>query len=362
MMDYNKLRRRTRSVKIGGVTVGGNAPVAIQSMTNTDTADYAATLRQVRALEAAGCDILRLTVPDLAAADTLYRLKADGVRVPLVADIHFDYKVAVRCAELGVDKIRINPGNIGDESRVRAVVKACSERGVPIRIGVNGGSLEKHILAKHGAPTPAALCESALYHIALLEKYDFYDTVVSIKASDVPTMIAANRLLAEKCDYPLHLGVTEAGNSKRGSIKSAIGIGALLADGIGDTVRVSLTADPVEEIGAAKSILSALGIAGQSGMNIVSCPTCGRTKIDLIDLVSRFERAAADEGLLDLPIRVALMGCPVNGPGEAREADIGICGGVGEALLIAHGEVIEKIPEAQVIERLIAEIKKRKKS
>lgn len=360
MMDYNKLRRRTRSVKIGGVTVGGNAPVAIQSMTNTDTADYAATLRQVRALEAAGCDILRLTVPDLAAADTLYRLKADGVRVPLVADIHFDYKVAVRCAELGVDKIRINPGNIGDESRVRAVVKACSERGVPIRIGVNGGSLEKHILAKHGAPTPAALCESALYHIALLEKYDFYDTVVSIKASDVPTMIAANRLLAEKCDYPLHLGVTEAGNSKRGSIKSAIGIGALLADGIGDTVRVSLTADPVEEIGAAKSILSALGIVGQSGMNIVSCPTCGRTKIDLIDLVARFERAAADEGLLDMPIRVALMGCPVNGPGEAREADIGICGGVGEALLIAHGEVIEKIPEAQVIERLIAEIKKRK--
>ncbi len=360
-MNYNEIRRKTRRVNIGGVTVGGNSPIAIQSMTNTDTHDYEATLAQVKALKAAGCDILRLTVPDMAAAEVMYRLKNANVGLPLVADIHYDYRVAVRCAEMGVDKIRINPGNIGGEERVRAVVDACKAHGVPIRIGVNGGSLEKHILEKYPAPTAEALCESAFYHIGLLEKYDFYDTVISIKASDVPTMIAANRLLAARCDYPIHLGVTEAGNKARGSIKSAIGVGALIADGIGDTVRVSLTADPVEEIGAARDILSALGIEGQSGMNIVSCPTCGRTKIDLIDLVGRFEEAARREGLLDLPIRVALMGCPVNGPGEAKEADIGICGGVGEALLIAHGEIVEKIPEDKVIERLIAEIKKLKK-
>ena len=357
-MIYNDVRRRTRAVRVGAVTVGGTAPIAIQSMTNTDTHDYEATLSQVMALKRAGCDILRLTVPDLEAAEVMWRLKNADVDMPLVADIHYDYRVAIRCAEVGVDKIRINPGNIGGEDRVRAVVEACKRYHVPIRIGVNGGSLEKHILEKHGAPTAAALTESALYHVSLLEKYDFYDTVISIKASDVPTMIAANRLLAAKCDYPLHLGVTEAGNQARGSIKSAIGVGALLADGIGDTVRVSLTADPVEEIASARNILSALGIKGQSGMNIVSCPTCGRTKIDLIDLAARFEKAAGEVGLLDLPIRVALMGCPVNGPGEAREADIGICGGVGEALLISHGEILEKIPEDKVIERLIEEIKK----
>lgn len=357
-MIYNDVRRRTRAVRVGAVTVGGTAPIAIQSMTNTDTHDYEATLSQVMALKRAGCDVLRLTVPDLEAAEVMWRLKNADVGMPLVADIHYDYRVAIRCAEVGVDKIRINPGNIGGEDRVRAVVEACKRYHVPIRIGVNGGSLEKHILEKHGAPTAAALTESALYHVSLLEKYDFYDTVISIKASDVPTMIAANRLLAAKCDYPLHLGVTEAGNQARGSIKSAIGVGALLADGIGDTVRVSLTADPVEEIASARNILSALGIKGQSGMNIVSCPTCGRTKIDLIDLAARFEKAAGEAGFLDLPIRVALMGCPVNGPGEAREADIGICGGVGEALLISHGEILEKIPEDKVIERLIEEIKK----
>ncbi len=359
-MNFNEVRRAARCVNIGGVTVGGKAPIAIQSMTNTDTHDFESTLRQTKALKAAGCNILRLTVPDMAAADVMYRLKNADVGLPLVADIHYDYRVAVRCAEVGVDKIRINPGNIGGEDRVRAVVDACKSRGVPIRIGVNGGSLEKHILGKYGAPTAEALCESAFYHIRLLEKYGFYDTVISIKASDVSTMIAANRLLAARCNYPIHLGVTEAGNKARGSIKSAIGVGALLADGIGDTVRVSLTADPTEEIGAARDILSALGMEGQSGMNIVSCPTCGRTKIDLIDLVGRFEEAARREGLLDLPIRVALMGCPVNGPGEAREADIGICGGVGEALLISHGDIVEKIPEDKVIERLIAEIKKLK--
>lgn len=357
-MNYNDVRRRARSVAVGGVMLGGNAPIAIQSMTNTDTHDFEATLAQARALRDAGCDILRLTVPDMAAADVMYRLKNADIGMPLVADIHYDYRVAIRCAEVGVDKIRINPGNIGGEERVRAVVDACKRRHVPIRIGVNGGSLEKHILEKYGSPTAKALCESALYHISLLEKYDFYDTVISIKASDVPTMIAANRLLAASCEYPIHLGVTEAGNKARGSIKSAIGVGALLADGIGDTVRVSLTADPIEEIGAAKNILSALGIKGQSGMNIVSCPTCGRTKIDLIELSARFEKAAGEAGLLELPIHVALMGCAVNGPGEAREADIGICGGAGEALLIAHGEIIDKIPEDQVIDRLIAEIKK----
>ena len=357
-MKYNEIRRKSRAVSVGGVAVGGTAPIAIQSMTNTDTHDYEATRAQVLALRDAGCDIVRLTVPDLAAADTLYRLKNEGIGVPLVADIHFDYRVAVRCAELGVDKIRINPGNIGDDARVCEVVRACEKNRVPIRIGVNGGSLEKHILARYGAPTAEALCESALYHVSLLEKFDFRDIVVSIKASDVPTMIAANRALAAACDYPIHLGVTEAGNRARGSIKSAIGIGALLADGIGDTVRVSLTENPVEEIGAARDILSALGVEGQRGMNIVSCPTCGRTKIDLIDLVARFERAAGEEGLLDFPIRVALMGCAVNGPGEAREADIGICGGVGEALLISHGEILEKLPEGEIIPRLIAEIKK----
>ena len=342
-MNYNAVRRTTRSVAVGNKIIGGNAPIAIQSMTNTDTHHIDATLSQIRALELAGCDIVRLTVPDMAAADTILALKKEGVKLPLVADIHFDHRVAIACAERGADKIRINPGNIGGEENVRAVV--------------NGGSLEKHILAKYGAPTAQALVESALYHAKLLEKFDFYDTVISIKASNVHTMIAANRLLAEKCDYPLHLGVTEAGNAQMGSIKNAIGIGALLADGIGDTLRVSLTADPVQEIAAARRILSALSIEGQSGLNIVSCPTCGRTRIDLIALADRFEKAAMREGLMDLPLRVALMGCGVNGPGEAREADIGICGGDGEALLIKKGKILCKIPEADVIDVLIAKLK-----
>lgn len=356
-MEFNAIRRKTRAVRIGGITVGASAPIAIQSMTNTDTHDAKATLAQIRALEAAGCDIVRITVPDVEAAKTVSYLKESGVRIPVVADIHFDYRVALECAARGVDKIRINPGNIGDEDRVRAVCDACRARNIPIRIGVNGGSLEKSILARYGAPTAEALCESAFYHASLLRKFDFQDIVLSLKASDVPTMLAANRLLAARCDYPIHLGVTEAGNARMGSIKSAIGIGALLAEGIGDTVRVSLTADPVEEIAAARDILTALAIKGQSGMNIVSCPTCGRTKIDLIALTARFEEAARAEGLLDLPIRVALMGCPVNGPGEAREADIGICGGEGEALLIAKGEIVRKIPESDIIPTLIAEIK-----
>ncbi len=345
-------------MQVGHITIGGNAPIAIQSMTNTAPHDYDSTLAQVRALRTAGADIVRLTVPDREAADVLCRIKNEMPEMPLVADIHYDYRVALRCAEIGVDKIRINPGNIGDEDRVAAVCAACRAKSIPIRVGVNSGSLEKHILAKHGAPTAEALVESALYHITMLEKYDFTNSVISIKASDVSTMITANRLLAAKCDYPIHLGVTEAGSARLGSIKSAIGIGTLLTEGIGDTVRVSLTADPVDEIGAAKDIFSALDIRGQSGLHVVSCPTCGRTKIDLIDLVTRFEAAVAAEGLSNVPIKVALMGCPVNGPGEAKEADIGICGGVGEALLIARGEILEKIPEDVIIPRLISEIKK----
>lgn len=360
-MKYNDVRRKTREVKIGNVAIGGDNPIAIQSMTNTDTHDRDATLRQIRKLEDVGCDIVRITVPDIEAADTIPYLKENGVRIPIVADIHFDYRVALRCAEVGVDKIRINPGNIGDDERVRAVCDACKSRNIPIRIGVNSGSLEKEILAKYGAPTPEALCESAMYHAGLLERFGFYDTVISIKASDPYNMILANRYLAKRCDYPLHLGVTEAGSKEMGSVKSAVGIGALLCDGIGDTVRVSLTDDPTEEIDAAKKILKAVGVEGQSGMDIVSCPTCGRTKIDLIPLVAEFEKRAKAEGLDTLPVKVALMGCVVNGPGEAREADIGIAGGKGEAVLIKKGEIIKKIPEGDIVSVLIEEVKKLKK-
>ena len=357
-MNYNKIRRKTREINIGGIRIGGENKIAIQSMTNTDTKNFDATLDQIKRLSSAGCDIVRITVPDEEAAETIRKIKESGVRTPIVADIHFDYRAALKSAEYGVDKIRINPGNIGDGDRVRAVINACKERNIPIRIGVNSGSVEKHILEKYGSPTPEALCESALFHASILEKYDFYDTAISIKSSDVAGMIEANRLVAERCDYPIHIGVTEAGNERRGAIKSAIGIGSLLADGIGDTLRVSLTADPVREIAAAKDILSALEIEGQCGMNIVSCPTCGRTKINLIELSDRFENAIVEEGLSDLPITVALMGCIVNGPGEAREADIGIAGGKGEALLFKHGQPIRKIGEGEIIPTLIYEIKK----
>ena len=289
-------------------------------------------------------------MPDIDSAETVKYIKEKGIGIPLVADIHFDWRIAIRCAEYGVDKIRINPGNIGDAERVKAVAKTCAERGIPIRIGVNSGSLEKHILEKYGAPTPEALCASALYHASLLEKFDFEDIVISIKASSVPATIAANRALAAACPYPLHLGVTEAGGAEMGVIKSAAGIGALLCDGIGDTFRVSLTADPVREVEAAHRILNALGVEGQCGLQIVSCPTCGRTKIDLIPLAERFEAAVREA---DLPVKVALMGCAVNGPGEAREADIGIAGGSGEALLFAHGEILRKVPEEEIIPTLL---------
>ena len=357
-MIYNDIRRKSKRIKVGKIAIGDDMPIAIQSMTNTDTHDKSATLAQIRSLERAGCDIVRITVPDIDAVSTIPYIKEQGVDIPVVADIHFDYRIAVACAEAGVDKIRINPGNIGSDDRVHEVVKACRAAGIPIRIGVNSGSLEKEILAKHGSPTPHALAESALYHASLLEKYDFEDIVISIKASDPYNMVLANRILAERCDYPLHLGVTEAGSKKMGSIKSAIGIGALLCDGIGDTVRVSLTDSPEEEVAAAKNIFNAIGLEGQCGMNIVSCPTCGRTKIDLISLVAQFEKRAKEEGIDSMPIKVAIMGCVVNGPGEAREADIGIAGGKGEAVLIRKGEIVEKIPEGDVVERLVSEIKK----
>ena len=360
-MKYNDIRRKTKEVHVGRVAIGGTNPIAIQSMTNTDTADFFATEKQIKALAARGCDIVRVTVPNRESAETVRLLKESGISIPIVADIHFDYRLALLCAEYGVDKIRINPGNIGNDERVAEVVRACRGRQIPIRIGVNSGSLEKHILEKYGAPTPEALCESALYHVRLLEKHGFEDIVISIKASDVEGMIRANRLLAARVPYPLHLGVTEAGSYRRGLVKSAIGIGALLADGIGDTLRVSLTDDPCLEVDSAKEILNALSIEGQSGMNIVSCPTCGRTKIDLISLVKRFEEAVDREGLRDVPVHVALMGCAVNGPGEAREADIGIAGGEGEALLFAHGEILGKVREEDVIDTLIEKIKDWKK-
>ncbi len=356
-MKYNDIRRKTREISVGNISIGGNHKIAIQSMTNTDTKDSASTIDQIKRLASAGCDIVRITVPDEEAAKTVRDIKEAGLSIPIVADIHFDYRAALKSADYGVDKIRINPGNIGDESRVKAVVDACRGKNIPIRIGVNGGSVEKHILEKYGAPTPEALCESAMFHVGILEKYDFHDIAISIKSSDVSSMIKANRLVAERCDYPIHIGVTEAGDEHSGSIKSAIGVGSLLCDGIGDTLRVSLTADPVKEIAAAKEILNALNIEGQCGMNIVSCPTCGRTKIDLISLSERFKEAARNECLDDIPITVALMGCIVNGPGEAHEADIGIAGGVGEALLFKHGQTVGKIRESEIIPTLIREIK-----
>lgn len=350
-------RRDTRCVKLLNTGIGGNYPISIQSMTNTDTHDIAATHEQILRLCDAGCDVVRITAPDKESARTFSALKELGVSIPLVADIHFNHEIAIACAELGADKIRINPGNIGDDTKVKAVVDACRKNGVPIRIGVNSGSLEKSILAKYGAPTAEALAESALYHASLLERFDFNDIVISVKASDVQNMIAANRILAESTNYPLHLGVTEAGGGNSAIVKSSIGIGTLLAEGIGDTVRVSLTDDPVEEIYAAKEILRALSLTDAPGMDIVSCPTCGRTKIDLIRLLADFKDRARREGLDKLNIKVALMGCVVNGPGEAREADIGIAGGNGEGLIFKKGEILRKVSEASLIDELIKEIR-----
>ena len=344
----------TRQIKVGGVPVGGGAPVSIQSMTNTPTHDVEATLSQIRALAAAGCDIVRVAVPDMEAAKAVGALKA-GSPVPLVADIHFDYRLALEAAEQGIDKIRINPGNIGAPSRVEAVAKACMDRGIPIRVGVNGGSLEKELLARYGGPTPEAMVESALGHIGLLEKYGFEDICVSLKASNVPTTMRAYRLMAERYDFPLHLGVTEAGTREMGELKAAAGIGGLLALGIGDTLRVSLTADPVEEVLAARRILKAVGLR-REGPELIACPTCGRTRIDLIALARQVEELLRG---VDKPITVAVMGCVVNGPGEARHADVGLAGGVGEGVLFRHGEIVAKVPEDQLVTglmRLIGEL------
>lgn len=347
-------RRKTRAVNVGGVGIGSESPITIQSMANKPASDISECVRQALEMQKAGCDIFRFAVPEKSAAKIFEAAKNAGVTMPLVADIHFDHKIALECADAGADKIRINPGNIGDDGRVKEVARACRRNGLPIRIGVNSGSLQREILAKYGSPTPAALAESALMHASLLEKFDFYDIVISIKSSSPADMIAANKILAERCDYPLHIGVTEAGSEKTGTLKSAIGIGALLAEGIGDTVRVSLTDNPLKEIEAARSILKAVGY-GKSGINLVSCPTCGRTAIDLISLVKEFE-AREGEITTDKRLTVAIMGCVVNGPGEAREADIGVAGGKGEALLIKKGEIIRRIPESGIIDTLINEI------
>lgn len=342
-----------KQVTAGNVKIGGGAKITIQSMLNVPASDIENSVKQAVELEKAGCEIIRAAIPNKEAVALIPALK-EAVSIPVVADIHFDYRLALETVEAGIDKIRINPGNIGSDDRVKAVADACRRKNIPIRIGVNSGSLEKEILAKYGHPTPQALCDSALYHASLLNKFDFDDIVLSMKSSDVATMVKAYELAAEQCDYPLHLGVTEAGTERMGLIKSAAGIGSLLLKGIGDTIRVSLTADPVKEIYAAKDILKALDI-DRSGIQFVSCPTCGRTKIDLIGLADEAERRLRD---CKKNIKVAIMGCVVNGPGEAREADIGIAGGDGNGLVFRKGEILRKVPEDKLIDALIEEIEK----
>ena len=341
----------TRQIKVGSVPIGGGAEVVIQSMLNTKTTDVEGSLAQIRSLAAAGCQIARLAVPNMEAARGFAEICKESV-LPLVADIHFDYRLAIAAAEGGASKIRINPGNIGGEDRVKAVVDVCKDKHIPIRIGVNGGSLEKELLEKYGHPTAQALVESAFGHLELLEKYGFYDTCVSMKSSHVPTMVAAARLFRSKCDYPLHIGVTETGPVRQGLIKSAMGIGALLLDGIGDTLRVSLTDDPVEKVYAAKDILKAAGLR-RDGVDIISCPTCGRTRIDLIGLVNQVDAALKD---CQKPITVAVMGCVVNGPGEAREADIGIAGGDGWGMIFEKGQQVAKLPYDELLPELLRRI------
>jgi len=346
-------RKKTKVLEIGGVKIGGNNPIAVQSMCNTDTRDITATVNQIHKLQEAGCEIIRVAVPDMAAAEALCDIKKN-IDIPLVADIHFDYRLALKAVENGVDKLRINPGNIGGEENVKAVSKACKERGIPIRIGVNSGSLEKDILQKYGKVTPEGLVESALRHVRILEKYDFSDIVISIKASDVPFTVKAYSLLSDKVDYPLHLGITESGTVWGGSVKSSVGIGLILGLGIGDTIRVSLTGDPIEEIKVGKAILKALGLR-KFGVEFISCPTCGRTEIDLISIAGEVEKRCAH---INKNIKVAVMGCAVNGPGEAREADIGIAGGKGVGLIFKKGQVIKKVDENMIVDELIKEIEK----
>ena len=343
----------SKQIHVGAVSVGGGAPIVIQSMCNTTTEDVKATVAQIHALEQAGCEIIRVAVPNMAAADAISAIKKE-IHIPLIADIHFDYKLALRCVEQGIDKIRINPGNIGSHDRVRAVADACHEHGIPIRIGVNGGSLEKDILHKHGGVTAEALVESAMGHVQLLNDCNFDDICISVKCSRVPVNMKAYQMLHEMTDYPLHLGVTEAGTPGMGVIKSAIGIGGLLCQGVGDTIRVSLTADPVEEIYAAKRILAASGIR-QMGPNLIACPTCGRTKYDMIPIANEVERRLQN---CTKQITVAVMGCVVNGPGEARAADVGIAGGQGEGLVFRKGEILYKVPQEKLVDALMEEIEK----
>lgn len=339
----------TKQIMVGGVPIGGGAPVTIQSMTNTRTDDVEATLHQIRTLAAAGCEIIRVAVPDMAAAKAVGKIK-EGSPIPVVVDIHFDYKLALEAIAAGADKVRINPGNIGGADHVKAVAQACARRGVPIRIGVNGGSLEKPLLAKYGGVCPEAMVESAFGHIRLLNQFDFDDICVSLKSSSVPMTMKAYQLMRQASDYPLHVGVTEAGTVRMGTLKSAVGIGGLLALGIGDTMRVSLSADPGEEVYAAKEILKAAGVR-KEGAELVSCPTCGRTRIDLIALANEVEERLKT---VDKPITVAVMGCVVNGPGEASAADCGIAGGVGEGLLFKKGQIVKKVPQEQLVDELFA--------
>ena len=343
-------RRKTREINIGGVKIGGNNPIAIQSMCNTDTRNAKATIEQIKKLEEAGCEIVRVAVPDMEAAEAVREIR-NNINIPLVADIHFDYRLALKCMDNGIDKIRINPGNIGSHDRVKQVADMAKKNHIPIRIGVNSGSLEKKLVEKYGV-TPEGLVESALGHVKLLEENDFYDTAISIKASNVPFSIEVYDLLSKTVDYPLHVGITEAGTVWRGTIKSAVGIGAILSMGIGDTIRVSLTGDPVEEIYAAKEILSDLRLRN-FGVEFISCPTCGRTSIDLIKIANEVEEKVRN---INKNIKVAVMGCAVNGPGEAREADIGIAGGNGEGLIFKKGQILRKVPEDKLIEELMKEI------
>ncbi len=346
-------RRKTKQIMAGSVAIGGDAPVSVQSMLNRPAEDIAGSVAQAVALEKAGCHIIRAAVPTLGDVPLITRLK-ETVSCPIVADIHFDYRIALACVDAGVDKIRINPGNIGEETRIKAVADACNRAGIPIRIGVNSGSVEKHLLAQYGGPTPQALAASGLYHASLLEKYDFHDIVISVKSSSVQNTYLANKILAEQCDYPLHLGVTEAGTLRSGLIKSSAGIGGLLLEGIGDTIRISLTDNPLEEVAAARMLLQSVGRMNE-GASMVSCPTCGRTKIDLIGLANRVEQYLST---CATPLRVAVMGCVVNGPGEAKEADIGIAGGDGCGVLFKKGVVIKKVPEEQLYDALVKEIEK----
>lgn len=341
----------TREINIGGVKIGGNNPIAIQSMCNTDTRDVKSTVEQIKKLEKAGCEIIRVAVPDMQAAECIRDIK-NSIDIPLVADIHFDYRLALKCMDNGIDKIRINPGNIGSADRVKQVADMAKKNHIPIRVGVNSGSLEKELVEKYGGVTSQGLVESALRHVKLLEQNDFYDTAISIKASNVPFSVEVYELLSNTVDYPLHVGITEAGTVWGGTIKSAVGIGAILSRGIGDTIRVSLTGDPVEEIYAAKEILKDLNLR-KFGVEFISCPTCGRTSIDLIKIANEVESKIKD---IDKNIKVAVMGCAVNGPGEAREADIGIAGGHGEGLIFKKGEILRKVPEEKLVDELLKEI------